>query len=231
MAPERTSSAAQRLGVLQNAGGARPGIFLGPPEHRTQRQAELNVILAPMARRRSTHLVDGLRRLLQCLTPECEDVCMLARDRDSLVGGTPEENGQVRLLHGLYIREAVDNVVICTLMIERLGRAPALADDVEIFVGARIALFLAQEVAIALLLCVRPAGDDMDGQATAGKMVERSELSRGQRRRNKARPMRQKEVQTIGLLSRIGNDLEAVPRTAEIADEHTIEPGRFVRAG
>jgi len=50
-------------------------------------------------------------------------------------------------------------------MIERRTCRPCLVHHVQIIVGARIAFGLGQEIAIALLFCVRAAADDMHHQS------------------------------------------------------------------
>jgi len=64
-------------------------------------------------------------------------------------------------------------------MIKRLFAGPDPAQHAEIFVGARIALIVAQEIAVLALLGVVASGDDMNGNAPAGELIEGRELARG----------------------------------------------------
>ena len=68
-----------------------------------------------------------------------------------------------------------------------------------IFGGAAIALLLGREVAVALLLGVARAGDDVQRDAAVGQVVEGRDLARGQGRRDEARPMRDQEAQPLGV--------------------------------
>ena len=81
---------------------------------------------------------------------------------------------------------------------------------VEVFVGAVVALVLEQVVAVAALLAVAAAGDDVDADPAAGELIERGECPRGQRRRHEARPVRDQEVQPLGVRGRVSRHLGAV---------------------
>ncbi len=86
-----------------------------------------------------------------------------------------------------------------------------------------------EEVAVALLFGIVAAGNDVHGRAARAEMIERGELTGGERRRDKARPMRKQDAQTFRLLRDERRDLEAVRRRARMSDQHAIETAVFMR--
>ena len=65
------------LGIGQNTLGAGPGFGLGAAQDRSQRQAEADVLLAPVAGGSLAHLGDALAYLLQRFAPHHVDVGVL----------------------------------------------------------------------------------------------------------------------------------------------------------
>ena len=84
------------------------------------------------------------------------------------------------------------------VVVERRGPRPRFAHDVEVLVGAAVARVVVEEVAVALLLGVVAAGDDVDGYATVAELVQRGRLARGQRRRDEAGPVRDQKAEPVG---------------------------------
>lgn len=121
---------------------------------------------------------------------------MATGDLDRLVRRSAEKDRQIV---GLDRAERLADVIICALMIEGLGRRPFLPQDGQIFVGPGIAFGLDRlRVAVARHFIIRPAGDDVDSDAAARQLVERSELARRHRWLGEARAVRDKEAEPAG---------------------------------
>src|SRR5207249_7687871 len=134
-----------------------------------------------------------------------------------------------RLLQRLDVRERALDPIELPGEIERLLRGPHTAHDLQIFVGAPVAGVMVEPVAVARLLAVAAAGDDVQGQAAAGEVIERRRLPRGQRGRDEAGPMREEIGEALGDGGRVSRDQEAIGRRGGVADQDTIEAGAFVR--
>ena len=85
-------------------------------------------------------------------------------------------------------------------------------------------------IAVLGLIGVAAAGDDVHRQTATAQLVERRQLARGERWRDKAGAMRQQEAEPLGHRGSMRPDQESVRRVREIADQHAIEPGTFVNA-
>ena len=83
-------------------------------------------------------------------------------------------------------------------MIERKRLGPSAAQKRDIFGGAAIARGMVGPVAVLRLIGVAAARDDVQRQATAAQLVERRQLAGGERRRDKARAVRQQETEPLG---------------------------------
>ena len=114
--------------------------------------------------------------------------------------------------------------------IERPLVRPGKLHQFEIFGGAAIALILGREIAVAFLLVVGLAGDDVQDEAAFGEMVEGRDLARHQSRRHKARPVGDEITQPFGARRRVQRDQKTLGGGRRIADQHQIEAGRFVGA-
>jgi hypothetical protein len=71
--------------------------------------------------------------------------------------------------------------------------------DGKVLIGAGVAVVLLDEVSVATLLGVAAARDEVHGEPTARKVVERSELAGCHGGCTKARPMRHQERQPFGV--------------------------------
>ena len=142
--------------------------------------------------------------------------------------GATEEQRRIGLLEGPGLGEHVLEAVELALEVERLGRGPDLAHHVEILGGAHIALFLGREVALALLVGIAVANDDVQRQTAAGELVERRRGARRDGRRHDARAMGDQEGQRPGLAGRVARDVEALGRRRVVADERVVEARGFV---
>ena len=108
---------------------------------------------------------------------------------------------------------------------------PGELHHLEIFGGAAVALLLEREVAVAMLLGIARPGDDVQGDAALGEMVEGRDLARRQGRRDEARPVRDQEAQPLGVVGRILRDQEALGRRRGVADQRQVEARLVMRLG
>ena len=114
--------------------------------------------------------------------------------------------------------------------IERPIARPGKLHQFEIFGGAAIALRLRREIAVALLLVVGLAGDDVQDEPALGEMVEGRDLARHQGRRHKARPVRDEITEPFGPRRRVLRDQKTLGGGRRIADQNQIEAGGFMGA-
>ncbi len=87
--------------------------------------------------------------------------------------------------------------------VERLLARPGQLHQFEIFGGAAITFGLRRKIAVAFLLVVGFAGDNVDGEPAAAQMVEGRDLARHQCRRDKAGTMRDQITEPLGARRRM----------------------------
>ena len=98
----------------------------------------------------------------------------------------------------------------------------------DIFVGAFVAFVVFQVVAVALLFFVRTPGDEVHAEPAAAELVERRDLPRRERGRREARPMRQHEVDLLGV-RRCMRDRQGGARAGRVMrHQNTVEAGLLV---
>src|SRR4051812_13262414 len=108
-------------------------------------------------------------------------------------------------------------------MVHRRLPCPDGLQDGGIFVRAGVAVLLAQPVAVARLVGVIPAGDDVDRGAAARELVEGCKGARGRGRALKARAVRNEEANVLRVRPGMGRDLQPVWPVAEPADQDAVE--------
>src|ERR1700733_11126732 len=137
----------------------------------------------------------------------------------------------MRLLQRAHIRMRALHAIELAGKIERLLARPGKLHQFKIFAGAAIPLRLRREVAVALLFVVGLAGDDVHDEPAAGEVIEGGDLARHQRRRHKARPVRNQITEPLGLFRCMQRDQKTFRGRRRVADQHQIKAGRFVSAG
>ena len=110
-----------------------------------------------------------------------------------------EEQRRAGLLKRLDVGIAALDAVEFALVVERAVADPEFPQYVQIFAGAAVAVVLGQEVALAGLIRVAGAGDDMQRHPALRELVEGRDLPRRQRRRHRARPVRDQADDLIGI--------------------------------
>ena len=117
------------------------------------------------------------------------------------------------------------------MVVDRAVAGPELPHHLEIFAGAAIAVVLGQEVAFAGLIRVAGAGDDMQRHPPLRELVEGRDLPRRQRRRHRARPVRDQELDSFGVVGRIKRNRKTFGGGSVISNENRIVVPLFVEAG
>src|SRR4051794_35996479 len=102
-------------------------------------------------------------------------------------------------------------------MVQRRFPCPDGLQNGDIFVRAGVAVLLAQPVAVARLVGVIPARDDVDRGAAARELVEGCECTGGRGRALEARAVRDEEANVLRVRPGVGRDLQPVWPAAEPA--------------
>ena len=93
-------------------------------------------------------------------------------------------------LQRAHVGMGAANPIEPTIEIERALGCPGALHQVQIFLCPLIALGLRREVAVAFLLGIGLASDDVERDAAAGQLVEGRDLAGEQGGCDEARPMR-----------------------------------------
>ncbi len=137
----------------------------------------------------------------------------------------------MRLLQRMHIGRGALHAIELACEIERFRAGPGELHQLEIFGGAAIALDLRAEVAVALLLLVGLAGDDVDCEPAVGEMIEGRDLARHQGGRDEARPVRDQIAELARVVGGVQRDKESFGRGGGVADERQVEAGLVMGAG
>ena len=142
-----------------------------------------------------------------------------------------KEQAGVGLLMRLDVGVGALDAVELAAVIERAVAGPHLAHHFQIFAGATVTVILGQEVALARLILVAGAGDDVQRHPALRELVEGRDLPRGQRRRHRARPVRDQEFDPFGVVGSIERDAKTFGRRSVISDEDGIIVPLLVQPG
>ena len=129
----------------------------------------------------------------------------------------------MRLLQRMHVRLGAAHLVELALEVEALLARPGELHHLDIFGGAAVAHVLGREVAVALLLGVARARDDVQRDPALGQVIEGRDLACGQRRRDEARPVRDQVAQPFGVLRCVLGDEKALGRRRRVADQRQVE--------
>ena len=102
----------------------------------------------------------------QRLSPKSEHVGVARSHSLGVLGCAAEENRQVRVLPGAHLAVSLPKVIELALVVEWLLLGPDPPQNVQVFTGTAVALFVVQPVAFPLLFHVAAAGDHMQGNST-----------------------------------------------------------------
>ncbi|OJB51270.1 hypothetical protein BGV59_13110 [Burkholderia ubonensis] len=220
---------AQPARFVEDPVRARPCVVLGRGEDRAERHREAH--LPAVLRRFGAHARRQVAHLVERFAPQRVDVRVSARDRERRVRRAAEIDRHVRLLVGPHVGIALAKAVMRAFVVERLRVGPDPAQDAEVFVGARVAGVVVEEIAVTLLFGVGAARDDVHREPAAAELVERRDLARGKRRRGEARTMREHEVNPLGRGGRVCDRQRRRRPGRVVRHEDAVEAGRLVCAG
>ena len=219
----------QRGRARQNLLRLCPGPFLGVgkdgPDRQTESRSRPTVFRSRDAnpRRHIAHLRIGF-------APQRKCVGMLARDFNRGIGAAADEGVDASGLIGLDLGKALFDLVIFAVVVERFFTRPFGADDIEELGGAGVTLVLVVErVAVLAQLGGVAPGDDVQRHAAARKLVDGCELARKQRRRGKARPLRDHDLERLGDTKHVLADLQRVRDRRMERQQCPVETGKFMR--
>jgi hypothetical protein len=155
---------------------------------------------------------------------------VLARDIDRGIGAAADEGVDTSGLKRLDLGKALLDLVVFAVVVERFFTGPFGADNIEELVGAGVTLVLVvKRVAVLAQLCRVAPGNDMQRDAAARKLVDGCELARKQRRRGKARPLRDHDFELLGDAQHVLADLQRVRDRGMERQQCPVETGKLVR--
>ena len=182
-------------------------------------------------RRRGLIALDLLGRVGQRLAPQAVDVGLGRADRVGRARRTAEGDLRARLLHREHVADEVGEAVVLAVVVERLVARPRLLEDLDVLEGAGVALVLGQEVALALLLVVVAAGDEVQRQPAVADLVERGERLGRERRDRQVRAVGQQQLQPFGVAGDVRRRLRRVRAARPVGGEHAVPAVLLVGAG
>src|ERR1700727_2267003 len=118
--------------------------------------------------------------------------------------GPAERHPGPGLLHREDVADEVGELIVPAVVVERLPRRPRLLDDRHVLAGALVPFVLREVVALALLLVVGAAGDEVDRRAAAAHLVDGGGGLGRDRRIGDVGPVREQELEGVRLAGDIG---------------------------
>ena len=100
----------------------------------------------------------------------------------------------------------------------------------QILIRPAIARIVLQPVPVLSLLHIIAPGDDVQGNASVGQLVQGCRLAGGQSRRHETRTMGNQIPQPLRMRRRVARHFKAVGRGRRIARKHQVKPGGLVGA-
>src|SRR5579871_3160513 len=149
---------------------------------------------------------------------------MLAGDSDRRIGRTAEIDRNAWLLEAADRSGCILEPVIPAVVRDWPRFGPDALQDLHVFIGACIPLILIEPVAIAMLIHIVAAADDMDRRTTTGNLIKRRKFAGREGWCDETRPMRDQEADPIGVRCGTGRNQETVRTIRKISDKQPIEP-------
>src|SRR5581483_11965616 len=187
--------------------------------------------VAAVLRRQRLHFRDARLHGSQRLAPGGVDVAVLRRHLSGRAGSAAEVDRHVWLLHRLHVGVATLEAVELAGVIERLRARPHASQHLDVLVRAAVARIMVQEVTVAALLGVAAAGDHVQGNAAAGRVVQGRNRPRGEGGEHKAGPVGDEEPQAPRLVCSVLRDEKPSRRGGGVADECPVEAGVLMGPG
>jgi hypothetical protein len=202
------------LGALLDPRDRRVGLLprglLGRPEDGAEGDLDARHRRAPGRAGRRVHRRDLPGGVGERLAPQRVDVRLRPAGRVGGVGGPAERQPDPRLLQRLDVGPEVGEGVVLAGEVPRLVAGPGRLEDLHVLAGAGVALVLGEGVALAALLVVVAAGDDVDGDPAARGVVQRRERLRGERGDRQVRAVGDEQLQPVDVVGDVGGGLRRV---------------------
>ena len=137
----------------------------------------------------------------------------------------------MRLLQWAHVGMRTLDAIEVACEIERFVFRPGELHQFQIFRSPPVALVLGAEIAVAMLLVIRLAGDDVNREPATCEMIERCDLACQQGRGNEAGPVCDEIAEPLRPHRRIERDQKTFRRRGRIAHQHHVESGAIMGAG
>ena len=108
---------------------------------------------------------------------------------------------------------------------------PGPLEDLHVLAGADVAVVLAQPVALAGLLVLVAAGDDVHGDPPAADLVHRGERLGREGRDRQVRAVRDEQLQVVDVVEDVRRGLRGVRAAGRVGGEHAVPAVVAVGAG
>jgi hypothetical protein len=174
---------------------------------------------------------DDVAHLCMGLAPQCVNIGMLAGDLDRRVGSAAEIDRDARALNRPYFGGGAGETIIGTLVIDRAIGGPDRFQDADIFVGTGVALVLVQIIAVALLVDIVAAGDNMDRGTPLAQLIERREAAGCVGRCLKTWPMGDQEPDPARMGRDMGGNLQPIRSVRIPTDQKAVESALIMCLG
>ena len=218
---------ARRLHDVEEPVGPVPRRTFGGGQDRSGRDAEPGSAVAGGG----PHPGEELGRLGQRLAPHHERVDLRRQLLDGVVGPTAAVDRDRRPVPGRDVRHRPLDPVEVAVVVERRPGRPRLAEHPDVLGRAAVPVAVVGEVAVAGLVGVAAAADDVHGGPAPAELVERGELAGRQRRGHEPGAVGHEQAQALRGRGHVGADEEPVGGVREVADQHAVEAGGLVDLG
>ena len=230
--PRRDAAGGSRLHPRQDAFRPLPRLRLRIPQDGARRQAEPHRRrVAPGVRRPLPHLGDASGDGGARLPPQGEQIGAPAAHIQRRLRCAAEKQRQMGTLPAARLAVGILQPVKLPGVVKGFRLRPDAPQHRHIFVRAAVAGIVFQPVPVLPLLPVVAAGDDVQGNAPVGELIQGSRLARRQRGRHKSGAMGNQIAQPFGMRRRVARHLKPVGRGRRVAGQRQIKPGGLVGAG
>ncbi len=219
------------LDRADRAVGLLPGLPFRRGDDRAERHLDARHVGAARLPCSGLDRVDLLGGPGQRLAPQAVDVGLGAPGGVRGGRGTAERDVGARLLDGEDIADEIVEAVVLALVVEGPAGRPDLLDDLDVLAGAGVALVLGEGVALAALLVVVAAGDEVDGQPALADLVEGGEGLGGEGGIGHVRPVGQQDLQALQPARDVRGGGCGVRGAGAVGEQHPVPAVLLVGGG
>ena len=211
--PRRNAAGGSCLHPRQDAFRPLPRLRLRVSQYRARRQTEPHCRrVAPGVRRPLSHFGDAPGDGGAGLSPQGEQIGAPAAHIQRRRRGAAEKQGQMGTLAAARLAVGILQAVKLPGVVKGFRFRPDAAQHRHILVRAAVAGTVFQPVPVLPLLPVVAAGDDVQGNAAVGELVQGSGLARRQGGRHKSGAMGNQIAQPFRMRRRVARHLKPVGR-------------------